>query len=81
MKNIKDFSQFINENIENELKVGIQVEYEHTKKVLDHEEATTKATQIAKDHLKENPKYYSNLYKCGIIDEPAALKLAKELLT
>lgn len=58
---------------ENELKVGTAVEMEHT-------QDSTLAEEIAKDHLTEDPKYYSNLVKSGIVDEPEALKLAKELL-
>jgi len=55
------------------LKVGIAVEMEHTsdKKI---------AQEIALDHLTENPKYYTELCKSGIVDEPEALKLYKELL-
>lgn len=55
-----------------ELKVGIEVEYEHDKG--DKETAQ----DIALDHLKENPKYYSDGYKKGLFDEPKAIKLAKE---
>jgi len=54
-----------------ELRVGIAVEYEHT----DDRET---ATEIALDHLAENPTYYSELVKKGIVDEPEAMKLAKE---
>ena len=55
-----------------ELEVGTQVEFEHTK---DKDEAE----KIAKDHLSEDPHYYSKLYKAGLIDEPEAIKLAKSL--
>lgn len=43
----------------NELSLGISVELEHTSdpKI---------AAEIALDHLKENPKYYTNLSKSGI---------------
>lgn len=58
---------------QNELKVGIAVELEHTR----NEET---AKEIAIDHLTENPKYYSELVQSGIVDEPEAIKLAKELL-
>lgn len=58
---------------QNELKVGIEVEYEHTNN-------ETIATEIALDHLAENPKYYTDLVSSGIVDEPKAIKLAKELL-
>jgi hypothetical protein len=40
-----------------ELAKGIKVEMEHTKD-------PKMAEKIAKDHLKENPKYYSILAKC-----------------
>ena len=55
-----------------ELAVGIAVESEHT-------EDKQSAEEIALDHLEENPKYYSELVKSGLADEPEALKLAKEL--
>ncbi len=55
-----------------ELNVGIEVEMEHT-------DDRKKAEKIAKDHLSEDPKYYSKLYKAGLIDEPKAMKLAKDL--
>ena len=57
---------------QNELKVGIAVEMEHTS---DAEVAK----EIALDHLTENPKYYTELIKSGIVDEKEALKLAKDL--
>lgn len=53
-----------------ELKVGIANEMEHT-------DDPKVAQQIATDHLKENPHYYSDLMKCGLVDEPDALKAAK----
>jgi hypothetical protein len=50
----------IMENIDqNELKIGIQVEKEHTQ-----DEAL--ATKIAMDHLKEDPKYYTKLKAAGL---------------
>lgn len=55
-----------------ELKLGVAVEMEHTD---DRKEAL----KIALDHLKEDPKYYSKLNKAGLIDEPEAEKIAKEL--
>lgn len=58
---------------QNELKIGIAVELEHTNDV-------DRATEIALDHLTEDPKYYSKLILSGIVDEPEALRLAKELL-
>jgi stress-induced morphogen len=88
---IKTFEQFVNEREDkikgskgdkleakdvnqDELKVGIAVEYEHAK---DNKEI---AIDIAIDHLAEDPKYYSKLVASGIVDEPEAIKLAKELL-
>jgi hypothetical protein len=58
---------------QNELKVGIEVEREHV------DGNTERATEIALDHLAENPKYYSELVKSGIVDEKPALELAKKL--
>ena len=55
-----------------EFKVGMAVEMEHTS------DAET-AKEIVLDHLTENPKYYSDLIKSGIVDEPKALDLAKQL--
>ncbi len=61
------------ENLDaDELNVGIKVEMEHT----DNIEI---AKEIAKDHLTENPKYYSDLIKSGIVDEKDAIDLAKKL--
>lgn len=42
-----------------ELMMGIEVEMEHTDK-------RAEAKEIAKDHLRENPKYYTELKKSGI---------------
>lgn len=87
---IKTFEEYINTRVDsvsggkgdktkvedvdqNELKVGIAVEMEHT----GNEET---AKEIAIDHLTENPKYYTELVKSGIVDEPEAIKLAKDLL-
>ena len=70
------FEDFLNEGdlgkIVTQLEVGTAVEMEHTKDKM-------KAEKIAKDHLKEDPKYYTKLYKAGLIDEPNAIKLAKQL--
>lgn len=57
---------------QNEFKVGIAVEREHTN-------SDEEATEIATDHLTENPKYYSELIKAGLVDEKYALELAKQL--
>jgi hypothetical protein len=46
----------------NELKMGIKVEKEHT-----HDDKL--AREIATDHLKEDPHYYSKLNKAGLADE------------
>jgi hypothetical protein len=59
---------------ENELLVGIEVEYEHAKG------DRIAAIDIALDHLKEDPKYYTKLVKSGIVDEPKAIELAKKTL-
>lgn len=90
LKNIKTFEEFINTRADvvsggkgdgtqtdevdpKELQVGVAVELEHT----GNEET---AKEIAIDHLTENPKYYTKLIKSGIVDEPEAIKLAKDLL-
>ncbi len=54
-----------------ELEIGIAVEKEHTnnKKI---------AREIALDHLAENPIYYSNLVKKGIVDEKEAIEIYKK---
>lgn len=57
---------------QSELKVGIEVELEHTDSRLD-------AQDIALDHLAENPHYYSHLVRSGLVDEPAAIRKYKEL--
>jgi hypothetical protein len=43
----------------NQLKMGIKVEMEHTK-------SKKIASKIARQHLCENPKYYSILKKVGL---------------
>ena len=53
-----------------ELKLGIRVEMEHTSN-------REKAKKIALDHLKEDSKYYTKLYKAGLIDEPEVLNTIK----
>lgn len=45
-----------------ELEAGIEEEMEHTKDPLF-------AKMIAKDHLKENPKYYTKLKKANLADK------------
>lgn len=55
-----------------ELAVGIEVEYEHA-------EGDKEAAQdVALDHLKEDPHYYSKLIAAGLADEKSAIKLAKK---
>lgn len=44
-----------------QLELGISVEMEHTN-------SEKVAREIAMDHLEENPDYYSNLDKAGLID-------------
>lgn len=46
----------------NQLKMGIKVEMEHTNDI-------NIAKEIALDHLKEDPEYYSKLVKSGLADE------------
>jgi len=58
---------------ENQLKVGIAVEIEHTDNPVTAEE-------IAIDHLTEDPEYYTKLILSGIVDEEEAIQLAKDLL-
>jgi hypothetical protein len=57
-----------------ELKVGTYVELEHYGETRD----LKKSMIIAKQHLDEDPKYYSKLYQAGLIDEPKAIELAKK---
>jgi len=52
----------LTENIVKQLEKGIEVEKEHTKDEV-------KAAQIAIDHLKEDPKYYTKLTKAGLEEE------------
>jgi hypothetical protein len=61
------------EDIEKEYKVGLLVEVEHSS---DPE----KQGEVTRDHLIENPKYYTDLINGGIVDEPKALALAQEIL-
>lgn len=62
MESFEKYFKKVNSNIEydeNELKMGIEVEKEHTN---DPEVAEI----IAKHHLASNPKYYSDLEKSEI---------------
>lgn len=55
-----------------EFEVGKLIEMEHTSdpKI---------AEGVAKDHLTEDPKYYTKLLSLGVVDEEPALKKAREL--
>lgn len=61
----------IRKDMGREYEVGVAVEMEHT-------DDPKEAAQIARDHLKETPDYYSRLLAAGLIDEPKALAIAKE---
>ena len=54
---------------ESQLNMGIEIEKEHT-------DDPAEAKKIAKDHLKEDPKYYTKLKKmeAGACDEAVAIK-------
>jgi len=54
-----------------QLEIGVAVEKEHTND-------DSKAEEIAIDHLTENPEYYTDLVKGGLVDEPEALKIYKK---
>lgn len=58
-----------------ELKVGIEVEKEHT-------DSEAEAKKIALDHLKEkgHEHYYTRLNKAKLVDEPDAKKAVKKYL-
>lgn len=55
-----------------QLAVGIEVEREHTS-------SEEEAREIALDHLTENPEYYSELVRAGLVDEKGALDKYEEL--
>jgi hypothetical protein len=48
------------------------VEKEHTK-------SSDAAKEIAMDHLAEDPEHYSKLINSGLVDEPEAINLAKNV--
>jgi hypothetical protein len=48
-----------------QLKKGIKTEMEHAH-LFPKNLRKTMATRIAKDHLKEDPKYYTKLAKAGL---------------
>ena len=56
-----------------QLEVGQEVEMEHT----DDDQI---ALEIALDHLAEDPEYYTTLVQAGLVYEPKALKLYRDLL-
>ena len=53
-----------------ELGVAVEAEYTNNKEV---------AKEIALDHLREDPAYYTKLIKARLVDEPSALSLYKEM--
>lgn len=55
-----------------QLELGVAVEAEHTNN-------KGIAEEIALDHLWEDPEYYTKLIKAGLVDEPSALSLYKEM--
>jgi hypothetical protein len=54
-----------------ELLVGSEVEKEHT-----GDDAL--AQELARDHLTQNPNYYSTLGQIGLVNEPRALRLMQQ---
>ena len=66
LKQIADKHKVTLEFIKEQFAAGVQVELEHTN---DHEIAG----DIARDHLTENPNYYIELNKAGLVDEKASL--------
>jgi hypothetical protein len=54
-----------------QLAIGRKVEREHTN-------SAEKATEIALDHLSENPKYYTELVEKGMVDEGPAIAVYKK---
>ena len=40
-----------------------------TKEEMEHTDDPKEAEKIAKDHLREDPKYYSKLKKAGLVDK------------
>jgi hypothetical protein len=55
-----------------QLRLGIAVEMEHT-------DDSDISSEIAIDHLTEDPAYYTTLLKSGLVDEPQALKIWNEI--
>jgi hypothetical protein len=64
-----------------QLQIGILVEMEHVHWWTDDDVNISNdiieqlATNIATDHLKVNPKYYTALIKAGLVDEKDAIEL------
>ena len=59
LENISKETDTSKADLNKELKKGIKAEKEHTS-------SNKKAKTIAKDHLIENPKYYTKLKKAGL---------------
>ena len=59
-------------SLSKQLELGVAVESEHA----DNKGI---AEEIALDHLWEDPEYYTKLIKAGLVDEPSALSLYKEM--
>ena len=64
----KAHGQKVTPQLELEFRIGQEVEREHTS-------TQTQANEIALDHLREDPMYYTKLIQTGVVDEPKALKL------
>jgi hypothetical protein len=59
-------------DLKKQLKIGIEVEKEHT-------DSLKKAKEIAMDHLAETPNYYTKIIKSGLADEPKAIEIYKKM--
>ena len=69
LKNIADIHGIdLSDDLKLEFEIGKEVEKEHTK-------SPSQAIEIALDHLREDPKYYTKLIKSGIVDEPEAIAI------
>jgi len=67
----KAHNQEVTPELELEFRIGQEVEREHTS-------TQSQANEIALDHLREDPKYYTKLIQAGVVDEPRALELFKK---
>jgi len=66
---------------EQELNIGIMVEKEHAHNFLGYiNDEEIIASMIAKDHIKQEPNYYSKLITAGLVDEKEAIDLYKSYL-